>query len=78
MLSMEIPADFCSPDQRLGMATARNIENDAPPRRHKKNEACQECRLGAREAAIGGAGFPAHPQERHLRRGTECALAAPS
>ncbi len=38
---------------------------------HKtKREACQEpdnLRLVRREAAIGGAGFPAAPQERHLK-----------
>jgi hypothetical protein len=31
-----------------------------------------------RDAASGGAGFPAHPQERQLRSRIECALAAPS
>ena len=30
---------------------------------HQKNEACKEPRL-RRDAAFGGAGFPAHPQER--------------
>jgi hypothetical protein len=35
-------------------------------------------REAERDAASGGAGFPAHPQERPFRRGTECAPATPS
>ena len=37
---------------------------------------CEE--RAERKASSGGAGFPAHPQERKFRRGIECAPATPS
>jgi hypothetical protein len=43
----------------------------------KMKPARSECEA-QRDAAFGGARFPAHPQERHFWRGIECTLATPA